>query len=351
MSEGGVDVTNRERVRAAISFQKPDRAPYHVSFTQQMLDRMILHTGNPNYMDSLDNAIADAYLIKPETELRRDYFQDEFGVIWNKSGVDKDIGVIDSILIRDPDELDKYRFPPVDEVYIRSRMRALMESCGDRFPVAAIGFSLFERAWTLRGMENLLCDMLTEPEFVHALLEKITRRNLEIIDIALEYDIDCFHFGDDWGQQKGLIMGPNCWRSFLKPCLARMYGRVRAAGKAVSQHSCGDIRLVMDDLSELGLNIYQTFQPEIYGLDYAKKLRGKITIWGGISTQAELPAKSPAEIAEITRRLLAAFPEGGLIAAPTHAVPGDVPPENILAMLEVLDGQAGEGSPKPRGKG
>jgi uroporphyrinogen decarboxylase len=332
-------MTNRERVRAAVSFQKPDRVPYHVSFTRQMLDRMILHTGNPNYLDSLNNAIADAYLIKPEEELRRDFFRDEFGVVWNKSGADKDIGVIDSIAIKDPDELDSYHFPPVDEAYIRARMKSLIESRGDRYAVAAIGFSLFERAWTLRGMENLLCDMLTEPDFVHALLERITQRNLEIIDIALEYDIDCFHFGDDWGQQRGLIMGPTCWRVFIKPCLSRMYGRVRAAGKAVSQHSCGDIRLVMDDLYDLGLNIYQTFQPEIYGLDYAEKLYGKIAVWGGISTQAELPVKSPAEIERITRRLLKAFPAGGLIAAPTHAVPGDVPPENILAMMRVLDGQ------------
>ncbi len=338
MKEGGI-VTNRERVRAAISFQKPDRVPYHVEFTGQMLDKMIRHTGNAQFLDGLDNAIADAYLIKPEVMIRRDYDRDEFGVVWNKSGADKDIGVIDSILIDDPDVLDRYAFPPVDEAYIRSRMRKLMETRGERFAVAAIGFSLFERAWTLRGMENLLCDMLTEPDFVHALLSKITRRNLEIIDIVLEYDIDCFHFGDDWGQQRGLIMGPVCWRQFIKPYLAQMYGRVRAAGKAVSQHSCGDIRLVMDDLAALGLNIYQTFQPEIYGLGYAEKLRGKIAIWGGISTQTELPVRSPAEIEAITRRLLASFPQGGLIAAPTHAVPGDVPPENVLAMLRVFDNQ------------
>ena len=70
-----------------------------------------------------------------------------------------------------------------------------------------------------------------------------------------------------------------------------------------------------------------------------KSCMAKTAIWGGISTQSELPMRSPAEIEQITRRLLAAFPEGGLIAAPTHAVPGDVPPENILAMLKVLDGQ------------
>ena len=95
----------------------------------------------------------------------------------------------------------------------------------------------------------------------------------------------------------------------------------------------------MDELGEIGLNVYQTFQPEIYGLGYAGKLRGRIAVWGGISTQRALPQQTPAGIRETTRALLAAFPEGGLIAGPTHAAPGDIPPENIEAMLQVLRGR------------
>ncbi|HML49399.1 MAG TPA: uroporphyrinogen decarboxylase family protein, partial [Clostridia bacterium] len=332
-------MTRRERVRSAILFENPRPVPYAVDFTEQMLQKMIAHTGNACFLDTLDNAIASAYLIKPEEEVRPEFFRDEFGVVWNKSGVDKDIGVVDAYCIEDPAQLDAYAFPPVDEAYIRGRMENLMRKKGDRFAIAAIGFSLFERAWTLHGMENLLCNMVADPEFVHALMGRIAERNLRILDIALEYDIDCFHFGDDWGQQKGLIMGPTHWREFIKPYLARMYGRVRQAGKFVSQHSCGDIRPVMEDLFEIGLNMYQTYQPEIYGLDYARKLEGKVTVWGGISTQRALPVKTPAEIEQITVELLRAFPSGGLVAAPTHAVPGDVPPENILAMLRVLDHQ------------
>ena len=120
-----------------------------------------------------------------------------------------------------------------------------------------------------------------------------------------------------------------------------MYAKVRDAGKFVAQHSCGDIRAIMEDLYGLGLNVYQTYQPEIYGLDYAAKvMRGKIAIWGGISTQRDLPDKTPEEIQEITRETLNCFKDhGGLIAAPTHAIPDDVPPENIVAMLEVLKNQ------------
>lgn len=332
-------MTRRERVIAALNFEKTDFVPYAVSFTGQMLDKMIAHTGNPRYEETLGNHILMIDLIKPQEELRPEFFRDEYGVVWNKSGADKDIGVVDRLLLAETEDLAEYRFPEVDEAFIRSRMDELMRNAGDRFRVAGIGFSLFERAWTLRGMENLLCDMIAEPDFVDELLDRITERNLKILDIVLEYDVDAVYFGDDWGQQKGLIMGPNWWRAFIKPRLAKLYGKVRGAGKYVVQHSCGDVREVMEDLYEVGLNLYQTFQPEIYGYDYADKLYGKIAVWGGVSTQRDLPVKTPDEIRQVTRDLMAAFSRGGLVAAPTHAVPGDVPPENIDAMFSILHNQ------------
>lgn len=337
-NEGLMNMTNRERVIMALEYEKPDFVPYSIGFTEQMLEKMLAYSGS-DYVYSIDNHIHQFDLIKPQVEVSPEHFRDEYGVVWNKSGVDKDIGVVDKLILEDPEDLDSYELPPVDEAFVRKEMERMVNTAGERFRLVGIGFSLFERAWTLRGMENLLCDMIADPDFVHVLLDKIMRRNLAIMDIALEYDIDGFYFGDDWGQQKGLIMGPSHWRTFIKPRLAEMYGRAHASGKYVVQHSCGDLRDVMDDLYEVGLNLYQTFQPEIYGYDYAKKIYGKIAIWGGISTQRDLPVKTPDQIRAVTRQLLAAFPHGGLVAAPTHSIPGDVPPENVEAMLEVLASQ------------
>lgn len=332
-------MTNRERVLQALAFERGDRTPYQVDFTMQMLEKMVRYSGRDDYAASIGNHITQVSLSKPEEALGYERFMDEFGVVWNKSGVDKDIGVVDGYRLADTESLKDYAMPAVDERFIRRQMEKLRAKAEGNFTVAGIGFSLFERAWTLRGMENLLCDMLEEPDFVDELMQRITQRNLAVMDIALEYDFDAFYFGDDWGQQQGMIMGPKCWRRFIKPCLARLYERAHKAGRYVVQHSCGDIRAVMDELGEIGLNVYQTFQPEIYGLGYAGKLRGRIAVWGGISTQRALPQQTPAGIRETTRALLAAFPEGGLIAGPTHAAPGDIPPENIEAMLQVLRGR------------
>lgn len=333
-------MTRRERVIRSITFQQVDKVPYNVSLTSNMLKRLNEYTGAEDSTKLFDNHVLEISGSKPEIPLGNERFRDEFGVVWNRSGVDKDIGVVEHYLLSEIEDVDSLALPPVDEAYVRSAIETGLKTRGDRFVVASIGFSLFERAWTLRGMENLLCDMLLEPEYVEKLLNKIVERNLKIVDIFLSYDeIDCVYFGDDWGQQKGLIMGPECWHTFIEPQLRKMYSRVHEGGKFVAQHSCGDVREVMDTLVEIGLNVYQTFQPEIYGLDYAKKLKGKLAIFGGVSTQQALPCKTPEEIRQITRDLLKAFEYTGLIAAPTHAVPGDVPPENLLAMRDELDRQ------------
>lgn len=332
-------MTRRERVIAALEFKKPDYVPYSIGFTRAMHEKMVDYLGDPDFQKKIHNHIISTGLAKEEIDLGHELFQDEWGVVWNKSGVDKDIGVVENYLLEDEDELDHLQIP-FDEDYIRHLLDNLVKNKEDRFATADLGFLLFERAWTLRGMENLLCDMIVNPEFVHALFQRITDRALKIIDIILEYkEIDAVYLGDDYGQQKGLIMGPIHWREFIKPYLTQIYAKIHAGGKYVFQHSCGDLREILDDMIEIGLNAYITFQPEIYTFEYVKHLYGRLTIFGGISTQVHLPVKTPEEIYDLTKYWISCCPDGGLIAAPTHAIPGDVPPENVMAMLRAMEEQ------------
>ena len=329
-------MTNRERVIDAINFKKTDYIPHNVIFTEQIYEKISKEFGS-DYSSHIDNHITAVDLAKPQVKIKNGYFCDEYGVVWNKTGADKDIGIPEKYLIKTENDLDNYKMPPVDEKFIRAQCEQLMSSDENNFRIVNIGFSLYERVWTLMGIEDTLCNMLIEPEMMHEFFKRICMRNLEILDIALEYDFDGVIFGDDWGQQKNLIMGKNTWCEFIKPNLKLMYDKVKSKNKYVAQHSCGDIREIMEDLADMGLNIYQTYQPEIYGLDYAKNLQGKIAIWGGISTQHDLPYKTPEEIKQITQNTLDCFKEtGGLIASPTHSVPADVPLENIKAMVDVF---------------
>ena len=334
-------MTKRERVVEAVTHKKPTGfIPYTIGFTQQAHEKMVDFYKDADFEKNIGNHIKDAYYSGEQEEIKKGYFRDDFGVIWNKTGADKDIGVIDNIMIPEPD-VGIYEFPPVPEAVLRERCEAVIANAGDCFTAASLGFSLFERAWTLTGMENLLVYMLTEPDFVDALLDRILAFHLKVLDIFLAYDFDCVYFGDDWGQQRGLIMGPALWRRFIKPRLAEMYGAVKKAGRFIAQHSCGDIREVLPDVIDIGLDIYQTFQPEIYDLQETKARYGdRLSFWGGISTQRLLPFASPeGVIQKAVETIQIVGRGGGYIAGPTHAIPGDVPPENIDALIRLFQDQ------------
>ena len=211
----------------------------------------------------------------------------------------------------------------------------------NQFRMADIGFSLFERAWTLAGMEAVLMAMVDQPAYAHALYDRILDFNLQVIDEACQYDIDAMMFGDDWGQQTGLIMGPGLWREFIKPRVRAMYQRVKSHGKFVVIHSCGKVDEVFPDLIECGLDLFNPFQPEVIDVFDAKKTYGdRLSFFGGISTQRLLPFGTPDQVRKEVRELLKVVgKDGGYVAAPAHATPGDAKPENVLAMLEVLHEQ------------
>ena len=183
-------------------------------------------------------------------------------------------------------------------------------------------------------------DFYTNPEFVHQLLTAIADYNLKQVEKALEYDIDAVYFGDDWGRQQGLIMGYDLWKEFLYPQLERMYGFVRDHGKYVFIHSCGDVDELFDDLVDIGLNCFNPFQPEVMDTDdIFARYRGRLSFWGGLSTQRVLPFGSVQDVGKMTRHWIDKGRQGSFVLAPAHAVEGDVPLENMLAMINIVQNQ------------
>lgn len=335
------NVTNRERVIATLSHRQPDTIPHNIEFTQPAHAKMVEHYGDSDFVSGLGNALSILGTAPPSAwrEVEPDVWNDQFGVQWDRS-VDKDIGVVcNQVVTRD--NLADVPFPDPHGAGRWTEYASLRADGKDEFWVSNLGFSLFERAWTLYGMENLLAAMLAEPAFVHQLLDRVLEFNLAIIGHACSYDIDAMLFGDDWGSQYGLITGIELWREFIGPRVRQMYQAVRAQGKYVFIHSCGKVDELFPDLIEAGLNSFNPFQPEVIDVFAAKRDYGdRLTFHGGISTQKTLPYGTPAQVREEVKRLLGEVGNnGGLIAAPAHAIPADAKPENIAAMIEVLQQQ------------
>lgn len=194
----------------------------------------------------------------------------------------------------------------------------------------------------MRGMETLLMDFYDHPDFVDDLLSTIAEYNIVQVREALRYDIDAVYFGDDWGQQRGLQMGYKLWRRFIFPVLERMYKVVVDSGKYVFIHSCGDVDELFDDLIGIGVRCFNPFQPEVMDVDaILRKYRGRLSFWGGLSTQQTLPYGTVEEVSRETFRLLEMGRGGSYILSPSHSVQGDVPLENMLAFVELAQSQPG----------
>lgn len=330
-------MNKREVVRTVFSGGKPPYVPWWFWFTEEAAAKLKAHFGG-DFESAIDPHIEDLGHFDGWTELPDRRFKDYFGVIWDRS-IDHDIGVVENCLIPEP-TLVGFSLPdPVDRKTF-AELPVKIERAADKFRVFMIGFSLYERAWTLRGMENLMMDFIDNPAFVHELLDMICDYNITQIREALKHDIDAVYLGDDWGQQHGLQMGYATWKTFIHPRLKRMYGAVRDAGKFMMIHSCGDVDELFDDLIDIGLNCFNPFQPEVMDVwTLLPKNRGRLAFHGGLSTQRTLPYGTVEQVRDESRRLIELGRDGGYIFNAAHAVEGDVPLENMLAFIEVAKAQ------------
>jgi uroporphyrinogen decarboxylase len=334
----------RAVVRTVFDGGRPPYVPWQFAFTAGARDKLIPVLGTSD----LDAAVGNHMLMLRRstgafTDVGCGLVRDAFGVTWDRR-MDADVGLPSGDVLPRPTLQDLALPDPLDPCFFRHWDSHVANDSG-LFRVFSASFSLFERAWSMRGFENLLMDFYEHPDFVHDLFDVLATFNIVQLREALRYDIDAVWFGDDWGQQRGLIMGRPLWEAFIRPPVARMYAAAHDAGLYVMNHSCGDVDELFDELIEIGLDCANPFQPEVMDVDRLLPMyRGRLSFMGGLSTQVTLPYGSADEVREASEHLIALGAEGNYIFAPAHAVPGDVPVENLLAFIDVARGQAGIGA-------
>lgn len=328
-------LTHKERMRRALRHAPVDRLPTQVSYTRAMGEKLADHFGVtladlPARLDNHMIRVDIAYPARLSDDGRTRY--DWWGVGFDT----EEEGYFPSVCPLA--DLDSFAWPDADDPrLLDAAARQIEADQGEHFIAPNFGFALFERAWLLRGFETFLAELITDPDFAAALLDRIADIQLTLIRRFIALGVDGGYFGDDYGAQKNLLFSPATWRALIKPRLARLFEPFRAAGLPVLMHSDGQIAPILPDLVEIGLTTLNPVQPEVIDHGWLRRtFEHRLSYYGGVSTQTVLPYGSPDEVRDAVRSAARALaPEKtGLVLAPSHRLMADIPVENVDALCE-----------------
>ena len=369
-------ITPRARVLIALNHIEPDRVPLALGggpygLVDNLYLRLVQHLklGEPvqpfrtghsiSYMDDrlLEQLGTDVRYcwpgLLPNSPLtpgeNDDTFYDSYGQVWKRAfpyyytgeGILKDATRIDDIESRVhwPDLSD-----PRWTHGLADRAQMLSEQT-DYFVVMRMVASHgpFQTACDLRGTESFLMDMGLNPEFAHALLDKVTTAIEGLLKLAMRAGGKYFNMvelpGDDYAGNTNTLMSPAMFRKFIKPCIERLVNVIKEhnPGTKVMLHSDGAIAKLLPDIISLGVDVIHPLEP-LAATDIPaikEQFGGQISFLGGIDISHAMPGTREDVIAETKLRISQLAAGGGYILAPSNHLQADVPAENVVTLFEI----------------
>lgn len=344
-------MTRREKFYSAMRRLDDSYVPFEFILCPSLKREFKKRTGREDYENFYD---LPARILFPDYTGRKDkfygYFESVEGLEINDWGIGFKPGRTDDFkmmkhLMKDFEslkEFEEYPYPDPVRDYDWDKLKSQVREVRDRDLIAEgyLEITIFETAWYLRGMDNLMVDMLTDPETAEYLLDRITERRCLSAKMLAEAGCDVLRLGDDVSTQRGMLMSPDLWRQFLKPRLMK----VISAAKEVSPdilifyHGCGDLQEIIPDLIDAGIDILNPVQPECMDPIKIKEEYGdRISFWGTIGTQTTMPFGSVREVEDACNMMIKHVGKGGgLFLAPSHVLEPEVPWDNIEAFVDAV---------------
>lgn len=330
-------LTKKERVLRTLRHQEVDRLPTQIKYTKAMGHKLAAHldASVADLPDRLDNHLLRVDLSYPR------HISDDGKILYDWWGVGwstETEGYWPIVYpLAETDALEDFSWPDPNDPNLMDEAALSIASQRDcPFIIPNLGFCLFERAWSLRGFDRFLMDMILNPDWVNDLLNRITQIQSIVARRFVALGIDGGYFGDDYGAQKGMLFSPEMWRALFKPRLSQLFSIFGEAGLPVLMHSDGNIAEILADLVDIGLSALNPVQPEV--LDHAwlgRTFGDRIAFYGGVSTQTTLANGTPADVSEKVSECkdTLASDSTGLLIAPSHRLTSDIPMRNVDALL------------------
>jgi hypothetical protein len=231
------------------------------------------------------------------------------------------------------------RWPDPGSPHLLSGLKEdIAHNATGRYTIARWWYCFYERLWSLRGMENVLCDFYENPGPVHRLMDALCDFYCAVIGrCGRELGVDAVFTSDDIGMQTGPMFSPEIFREFFLPRYRRLIDTAHSHNMHFWLHTCGNVLAFLEDFIDIGLDVIHPIQK--YTMDereVARRFGGRIAFWAGMDLQQILPRGSTEEVRREVRFLIDTFdrPDGGCIITAGNGITADVPLENLEAFYD-----------------
>jgi len=344
-------MNSRERALNAFERRGYDRIPVKHEGTPEVNQMLMDHYGLKN-MEQLLRVLGDDFryvepiYCGPELKAFPDgsvegYFGERYKYAEFEAGKYLEACYLPFAGVNSLDDLDRSHFPSADWFdysTIRRQAEAIRKEgfavcCG-----TAGDMDFINGIARARGMEQVLMDLIDDnPVYLEIMrarfkfFREVQHRTLE----AAGGLVDFCHTGEDFGNQRGPMIGLDIFERHFAPKYGEYFEMVHSHGARSMLHMCGCVEKFLPRLIELGLDVYDVVQPTTPEMNIAalqKRFGENLTFCGSVCVQTVLAWGTPEDVAREVQWRLELFPKGGLFLGPTHAVQSGSPLENILAM-------------------
>lgn len=343
------EMTPRERFLTALTGGVPDRVPiFDFLFDQSLYEHVIgrrPETLNvPDVVDlsfalGLDAvyASAGAPLGYEDRRLSVNTYVSEWGTTYQQDPAAWPIDAPVGFPIGSRSDWRNFAIP---DPHARGRMAPVEDAlrlAGGRLAVLGSIGGPFTRAWQLTGFDAFSLLVYDDRALVREILRAHTDYEMAIARQMIDLGVDAMLIADDFGWNGGTLVSPAHFRELILPLFVEQVQAIRALGKPVLLHCCGNVNAILDDLAASGINGYNPLQRTAHmDLARVKAAYGhRISLSGNVDSSVTLPFGSREDVVRETRECIAvAGPGGGYMLGSDHSLHGGISVENMLAMIE-----------------